>query len=366
MNTERFIARDSKSALEKAKAKLGADALVLSTERIGAGIEISVISGSCGTESTAHVVKTSSSESLNEITLGYLDRELKALRNELHAALGNRSWREVANTVPVLSTVKQRLLTLGLKNQVADYVVSQVNPALELNDAWAMATSVITASLTVVEKRAAKGLPRIITGATSGFRSLITRQLISAELLDCRPKNIAVISVSDDPSGALVDYCKQKKIKYIRTHHLGDFKKYVKRFASTKLIFVETNDLSPALGINDAVLAFIKDQNIGCEVISVMSADSQSDSLEASLRHTQGLPVAGAVVSGCSEAITLGPVLDNLIMHEIPLLGVSRSGEEFMEFVEPAWLINTAKRLARSRIEANTSKLAQLNQSLRA
>ena len=45
MNTERFVARDSKSALEKVKAKLGADALILSTIRSDAGVEISAISG---------------------------------------------------------------------------------------------------------------------------------------------------------------------------------------------------------------------------------------------------------------------------------------------------------------------------------
>ena len=40
MNTERFVARDSKSALEKVKLKLGADALILSTKRSDAGVEI--------------------------------------------------------------------------------------------------------------------------------------------------------------------------------------------------------------------------------------------------------------------------------------------------------------------------------------
>ena len=83
MNAERFVARDTKSALEKVKAKLGADAFILSTNRNDSGIEIAAISGKSVEEGAAQVVNSSSVGKVNEITLGYLDRELKALRDSL-------------------------------------------------------------------------------------------------------------------------------------------------------------------------------------------------------------------------------------------------------------------------------------------
>ena len=64
----------------KVKAKLGADALILSTIRIDSGIEISAISGDEVAYESAILLTNRLTESVNDITLGYLDRELKALR----------------------------------------------------------------------------------------------------------------------------------------------------------------------------------------------------------------------------------------------------------------------------------------------
>ena len=116
MNTERFVARDSKSALEKVKAKLGADALILSTIRSDAGVEISAISGGEVTTDATRNRDNPSEKSANDITLGYLDRELKALREVLYNALGERAWQEMAGKKPVVSAIEQRLFTLGQVN----------------------------------------------------------------------------------------------------------------------------------------------------------------------------------------------------------------------------------------------------------
>ena len=78
----------------------------------------------------------------DEITLGYLDRELKALRGVLYNALGERTWREVAQKALTQSALEQRFHTLGLGKWAIDVVSHQIPLSEGLNDAWAMAASI--------------------------------------------------------------------------------------------------------------------------------------------------------------------------------------------------------------------------------
>ena len=97
MNAEIFIARDSKSALEKVRAKLGPDALILSTARSDSGVEVSAITGDSSKAKIGGYTKSPSGDAVNDITLGYLDRESWALERLFitpwESGLGKR-WQE--------------------------------------------------------------------------------------------------------------------------------------------------------------------------------------------------------------------------------------------------------------------------------
>ena len=174
MDAERFVARDTKSALEKVRERLGADALILSTERSDLGIEISAISGESFDQRANQPTMTSSVESANEITLGYLDRELKALREVLYSALGERSWQEAVGKAPVSSTVEQRLHTLGLSKPAIEEVTSNIDFHEGLNSSWSAVLANLVSAITLANESASflNMVPKAVIGGSNGCRSL--------------------------------------------------------------------------------------------------------------------------------------------------------------------------------------------------
>jgi flagellar biosynthesis protein FlhF len=194
MNTERFVARDSKSALEKVKLKLGADALILSTKRSDAGVEITAIDGDTILADATKGLGARSDESINDITLGYLDRELKALREVLYNALGERAWQEVAGKRPVLATLEQRLYTLGLSKSAIEVVTSNIDTAGGLNSAWSAAINNLMSTLDLRSdaESTIDLAPKVVLGGSGNCRALVCRQLIARELQSSRPSKILV------------------------------------------------------------------------------------------------------------------------------------------------------------------------------
>jgi len=355
MNTERFVARDSKSALEKVKAKLGADALIISTVRSDAGVEISAINGNEVAAGASRNLDNPSEKSVNDITLGYLDRELKALREVLYNALGERAWQEMAGKKPILSAIEQRLFTLGLSKFGISAITSNIDASVGLNDAWSGVLSNLTSAVDVAGDAATNlgPAPKAIVGGTGSCRSLICRQLITKCLQTSKPSQILLISVTQDPSGALIDFCKREKVKRIHVNSMLEARQYLMRLGRRKKVIIETPDLMPSLGINDPVFDLFNDHELGIEVISVLPATHQAEILKSIDQHIKHLPIVGAIISRISDAVSLGAILDVLILTEIPLVGVSRQSESFLQQITSNGLIRLAKKLVRERVDEN-------------
>ena len=355
MNTETFVARDSKGALEKVKAKLGANALILSTSRSEAGVEISAISGDEIAVDVKRDCIDSPKKSVNDITLGYLDRELKALREVLYNALGERAWQEMAGKKPVLSAIEQRLFTLGLSKPSIEVVTSNIDSSRGLNDAWSDVLSNLISLIDSANDEATKlgPAPKAIVGGTGSCRAMICRQLLTECLQTSKPSQILVISATRDPSGALIDFCKREKVRRVHVRSMLEARQYLKRSARRKKVIIETGDLMPSLGIHDPIFDLFNDQELGISVISVLPATHQAEILRSIDRHIKHLPISGAIISQVSDAVSLGAVLDTFICAEIALLGVSRQSDNVVQQLTSSGLIRLAKKLARDRLEEN-------------
>ena len=357
MNTERFVARDSKSAIEKVKLKLGADALILSTKRSDAGVEITAIDGETVLADATTGLGARSDESINDITLGYLDRELKALREVLYNALGDRAWQEVAGKKPVLATLEQRLFTLGLGKSAIEAVTSNIDTAGGLNSAWSAA---ITNLMSMLDLRndaesATDLAPKVVLGGSGNCRALICRQLIARELQSSRPSKILVISATQDPSGALIDFCKREKVKRIHVKSMLEARFCIEKSGSRKKVIVEAGDLSPSMGTKDPIFDLFTDPALGIEIITVLPATHQSEILRSVDQHLKNLPISGGIISRIADAVSLGAILDILVLSEIPLIGCSRPFDSVVQPITPSGLIRLAKRLARDKVEESKS-----------
>jgi flagellar biosynthesis protein FlhF len=357
MSTERFVARDSKSALEKVKSKLGADALILSTKRSDAGVEITAITGDSSLTDAAQAPKIPSNVSVNDITLGYLDRELRALREVLYKALGERAWQDVAGKQPVLAALEQRLFTLGLSKSAIEVVTSNIDTTGGLNVAWSATLNNLMLMLDAanVAGSVIDQAPKVILGGSGNCRSLICRQLITTALQSSKPSQILVVSATQDPSGALIDFCKRVKVKRIHVSSMQEARRCLQKSGRRKKIIVETGDLMPSLGTNDPIFDLFNDPELGIKVIAVMPAIHQSEILSSVDQHIRSLPISGCIISRISDAVSLGAILDVLILSEMPLVGVSRPSESVLQPMTSSGLIKLAKRLARDRVEGSNS-----------
>ena len=361
MNVQRFTGRTNKLALEQVRTAMGSEALILSSKRTAEGVEI------CAMLETGLIVSAveqarPSSESLmagtNEIALAHLKRELIDLRETLHAALGERIWQDSAAKRPIIATVEQRLLTLGLPRPLIGELVEGIKKDAKLDDGWRQAISLLASRIEVLTDAEQIGLRvKAFIGGNGAERATATQQAVAGALREFSSKDIAVISMLSDPSSALGRYCHEQEVVSYLAPDAASLKKALTAVKSCRQVFIETPDLMPSKGSQDPALSVLLNQRASITALLVLPCTSQTEYLDLLVEHAEQLPVAGAVLTQLEEATSLGAVLGILVAHELPVAGVADADNTEIAQITAEGLINQSKRLARRKLDRKNQQL---------
>ena len=355
MGLQRFTGSNNREALEKVRASLGPEAFILSNERTVNGIEVTaqLSLGDAGQQSSSNMSK--GHDQINEINLGYLDKELKALREVIQASLGERSWRDFAGKTAVRSTLEHRLATLGLNKKSVTAVLDKTNVNGGLDVSWRRAVNTLKSMIPVEPLDQLGARINVVLGGTVACRSLAICQLSQSILAKGKSTQILVVSLSADPAIKLKEFCKTRGVSYVAVNQTGSLREAIEKHGRGKVIFVEASDLSPSLGIKDPALANLRGANMTVTAIMVVPANFDSGYLASLASHLTEFEDVKCVISQIQNAASLGSVLDLLISNCLPVIGFLTQSDQKMPKVTGDWLISVAKRLAREKINKTLS-----------
>ena len=363
MEIQHFCGQNNRLALEKVRASMGPDALIISNKKTKDGIRISATLD-VGRSLDKPVVESPT----NEIVLGYLNKELKGLRSMLQEALGERSWQDAAGKDAVIATLEQRLSTLGLNCKSIEMLTKDTKPGTKLSLAWQDCMQKLGGRITSdFGKERSDFNIRAIIGGTNTCRGLGIRQLVMRLFPSRTSKQILVISVSTEPSQLLAQFCKSKKIKYLQLKDPLSLGNELRKHSKFKDIFIETQDLAPQLGAEDPIVRDLFAQHPTIMGVLMLPAIADSDFLQLIGEHVSSLPLSSALISKTPEAISLGGVLNFLLLHPIPISGLLVDTNPLPSALTSDAIINTAKRMAKknlARVELNGNGLDHWDSSI--
>ena len=361
MNVQRFTGRTNRLALEQVRNVMGPEALILSNKRTADGIEICAMLESGSVRSAieqAAPAASSSENATNEIALAHLKRELTDLRETLHAALGQRQWQDSAGKRPVIATIEQRLSTLGLDRVLIGQLIDGLSAEIKLDDGWRYAISNLAARIEVLTDAEQAGLRvKAVVGANGTDRALAIKQLAEVALSQHEARDVAVISMLEDPSSVLGRYCHERDISSLMAPNADALKKALAAVKHCRQVFIETPDLLPSQGSQDPALAALLKQRAGLTALLVLPCSAQSEYLELVADHSEQLPIAGAVLTGLEDATSLGAVLGLLARRDLPVAGVADPSNLGLVSITSEGLINESKRLARRNLDRKNQQL---------
>lgn len=396
MKIVRHTAPDMRQALRAIREQLGEEAVILSSRRLAQGVEVTAAvdfdagMGKAALMAAAEAASAASPPALSppaaapplatappvvppaaaplaplaplldsqpeaaEAPAHVMGKELQTLRRMLETQLAQLAWNDRTRRAPVHVELLRELTEIGIAQDLADHLVGQLDPAVDLTQGRRFALAGLSQYLLVTGDRWLETGGRVaFVGATGVGKTTMLAKLAVRWILRHGPKDLALIASDTVRFGAQDQMQALGQLLGVPVHVPERFEalpELLTRLERHRLVLIDTPGSSlrdPQLGPRLAVLANSASK---LETALVLAACAQAGVVEEAVQRFAPANPASCLLTKLDEAASLGGALSVLIRARLPLSYTS-DGQRVPEDLRPARsleLVSQAVRLAKA------------------
>jgi flagellar biosynthesis protein FlhF len=268
-----------------------------------------------------------------------VSEELRTLRRMLETQLATLAWNDLSRRSPIQTELLKQLTVLGLAQDLAAELVSQLPARLELAEAQRVSLALLARRITTAEERwLDKGGVVAMVGATGVGKTTMVAKLAARWVLRHGPRDLALISTDSVRIGA------QEQIHTLGrligapayaidgAHELPDL---LDHLSSRRMILIDTAGLSQRDARLASELTALANANDQIETSLVLSSAAQAGAIEEAVERFAPARPMTCILTKLDEATSLGGAISTLIRSKLPLAYVS-DGQRVPEDLSPA------------------------------
>jgi flagellar biosynthesis protein FlhF len=248
--------------------------------------------------------------------------EVKSMRAFLQRELRELVWGEAMRRSPVHTDVHRRLLGAGYGGALARGIVAELSPNVALHSAQSWLQDALERRFTLApeDEIVRRGGVYALVGPTGVGKTTTAAKLAARCAIRVGARRIALITTDGYRIGGHDQLRIYGKILGVPVQSAQDAESLAALVASLHerhLVLIDTigtGQRDPRLAEMLAAL-----DSAGAKRLLLLNAASQAETLEDVVQAWQSERLAGCIVTKIDEAVKLGPALDCLARHALPL-----------------------------------------------
>lgn len=358
MKIKQYLGLDMRDALRQIRAELGADAVILSTRRLGQGVEVSAASDAEARSpppatAAPAALAGATAPAVTAVEQVSMSEELRTLRQLLERQLAALAWNDYTRREPLRAQALSELTALGVARDVALQVIDALPAAASAEGAQQLHLDALAQRIVVCEPPAmARGAVALLGAAGVGKTSMLAK-LALRWLLERGADGLSIVTIDDEHIGA-ADQARSLGrllgVPSFRFANGAEFAAAAARFASQELVLIDTPALAAAPEAVAELRAALDSMPLPVQRMLLLPASAQSGVLGEMLRRAAPLAATSCTVTRCDEAVSLGGVISTLVRSGLAVAYLS-DGPRIPEDLRPAraqLLVARAVELARA------------------
>lgn len=286
-----------------------------------------------------------------------LREELGSIRRMLEQQLAGFAWGEMSRSSPIKTTLAAEMLESGFSAVTTYRLLDQLASSDSLAAARNEVRALIGRDLITLNSDADiidRGGVYALVGPTGVGKTTTTAKLAARCVVRHGADKVALLTTDGYRIGAHEQLRIYGRILGVPVHAVrdaSDLRRMLVELRDKHMVLIDTVGMSQrdrAVAEQIAMLSSSGDVRRLLLLNSVARADALDDVVRAYSSPNGGADLAGAIISKVDEAVTLGPVLDVLMRHELPLYYVANGQRvpEDLHLPNRAYLMHRALRAA--------------------
>ena len=378
MKIRRFVASDIREAMRQVREALGPDAVILETQRVDGGIELSaavdydpqaaamdkareqVVTAAATAAPTASRAPATEAPAATTIAPMTDEREFRRLRDEVHtlrdlleAQLSRLTWNDNVRRNAAATAAMRNLARLGITTDVVQRVMARIDTSISEKSAWSAPLKQLEASIPLSEDDLiANGGVFAVVGPTGVGKTTTIAKLAARYALTSQPQDIALVTTDTFRIGARDQLETFGEILGTPVYQAADstrLAEVLRMVSGRRLVLIDT----AGMGQRDVRLArqlsWLASADSRVKVLLALPANTQTAALQEIVEAFMVARPSACILTKTDEATSLGGAISALIRSGLPLAYVANGQRvpEDLHFARPrqTWLIKSALEL---------------------
>ena len=389
MIVKKFFGASTRDALRQVRDALGPDALILSNRPVPGGVEImavaendmaSLTGGQVPPRPTIRheipgiVAASAPAKSqdappppmveskpakpvetpISDVLVQGLTQELKTIRMMLEGQLAGFAWSELKGREPSKLEVMRTLLAAGFSPLLARQLLAAMPAHIDYEKGLRWARAALTHNLRCVapgDDIIEQGGVYALVGPTGVGKTTTVAKLAARCTLKHGPSKLALVTTDTYRIGAheqLRIYGKILNVPVYSVKDETDLQLTLSDLADKHLVLIDTVGMSQRDRRIAQQIALLRERGRDVKRLLLLSATAHGATLDDVVHAYRGHGMSGCILTKVDEAMSLGPTLDVVIRHKLPVHYVTNGQRvpEDLHLANAAYLIDRAFRPA--------------------
>ncbi len=312
---------------------------------------------------TATPKHTEAHNPVQSAEIATMREEMASIRQLLEHQVSGLMDQDLARRDPTRAFVLERLQGMGVSKTMAEQVVRYLPDDGSTKQAWQAGMAMLGRQLNTTQNEILRlGGVYAMVGPTGVGKTTTVAKLAALGAQKFGKENVALISTDTYRIGALEQLATYGRIIGCPVKQAKDSDElaellYVLR--NKKLVLIDTAGMSQRdLRLNQQLNTLVRNARVDIRSYLVLSATSQREVLEETVRQFQKVELSGCIFTKLDECLSLGEIVSVAIQNRLPL-GYLTNGQRVPEDIRVAnaeKLIKKAEQLYLKRANALQSR----------
>jgi flagellar biosynthesis protein FlhF len=282
-----------------------------------------------------------------------MKHEMSSMRELLEHQISGLMWQDMAQKDPARAVLVNRLMSLGLNDQVADQIAGYIPAQKNDQDTWQLAKKFISQQINTTNNDIIHSGGVVSLVGPTGVGKTTTIAKLAARFAQIHGADqVVMISTDNYRIAGFEQLATYGRIIGCQVKLASDAKALdtlLQQFAKKKLILIDT----AGMGQRDMRLAkhlatLVANARVRIRNYLVLSANTQQRVMQENVERFKKIPLAGCIYTKLDESLSIGEIISTSIQNGLAI-GYLTDGQRVPEDIKVAnaeKLVTLADRMA--------------------